>query len=132
MSDLDTKDVSEPKCNKQACQACDKRQQIVLLPDADHAFEELPAVEDPDPVQEHDQSGQPDRSCDLGLGCERTDGKANEKDCADAERKSPDTDLTDQVAQSDSEKCRQYRLTSDDLASKVQHVCSPRNWLSST
>src|ERR1700754_2244404 len=125
MSDLDTEDVSQAECNEQAGYACDERQQIVLLPNADHAFEELLAVEDPDPIQEHDQSGQPDRSYDLGFGCERTDGKANEKDRADAERESPDTDLTDQVAQSDREERRQYRLTSDDVASKVQHFFSP-------
>jgi hypothetical protein len=42
-----------------SCQARDKRQQIVLLPDADHALEELPAIEDADPVEEHDQARQP-------------------------------------------------------------------------
>src|SRR5204863_8513885 len=100
---------------------------IVLLADTKHAFEQLPAVKDSDPVQEHDQSCQADWSRDLGFGRERTDGKAHEKNGTDAERKSPDTDLTDQVAQSDREKCRQYRLASDDLASKVQHdVRSPQ------
>src|SRR6266550_2594105 len=113
MSELDTENVPEPKRNEQARQARDERQQIVLLSDAEHAFEELPAVKDPDPIQEHDQSGQPDRSRDLGFGCECTDGKAHEKNGADAERKPPDIDLTDQVAQSDREKCRQYRLASD-------------------
>src|SRR6185369_15063563 len=127
MSDLDAENVPKPKRNEQAGQASDKRQQVVLLPGTDHAFEELPAVEDPDPIQEHDQYCQPDWSGDLGFGCERTDGKAHEKNGADAERKSPDTDLTDQVAQSDREKRRQYRLASDDLASKVQHdVQSPQ------
>src|SRR5437773_8151867 len=133
MAELDTENVPEPKRNQQAGQACNKREQIVLLPDADHAFKELPAVEDPDPIQEHDQPGQPDRARDLGLGRERTDGKAHEKDSADAERKSPEIDLTDQVAQSDREKCRQYRLASDDIASKIQHCSfSPRDRLSST
>src|SRR6185437_16101268 len=58
VSDLDTENVSKSECNCQAGQACDKSQQIVLLPNADHAFEELPAVEDADPIQEHDQSRQ--------------------------------------------------------------------------
>src|SRR6476620_4923388 len=127
MSDFDAENVPEPKGNGQTGKASNNRQQIVLLADAKHAFEELPAVEDPDPIQEHDQSCQADWSDDLGFGRERTDGKADEKNGADAERKSPDTDLTDQITQSDREKCRQDRLAADDLASKVQHdVQSPQ------
>src|SRR6185295_6397754 len=127
MSDLDAEDVPKPERNQQACQASDKRQQIVLLADTKHAFEELPAVKNPDPVQEHDQSRQPDWSRDLGFGRERTDGNADEKNGADAKRKSPDTDLTDQVAQPDREKRRQYRQAAENLASKVQHdVQSPQ------
>jgi len=44
MSDLDAEDVSQAERDEQAGRTRDERQQIVLLPDADHAFEELPAV----------------------------------------------------------------------------------------
>ena len=121
MSDLDAEDVPQAERNEQARETSDKRQQIVLLPDADHPLEELPAIKDADPVQEHDQTGQADRPDDLGFWRERADGKADEKNGADSERKSADADLANQVAQSDRQKRRQYRLASDDLASKVQH-----------
>ena len=117
-----------PSATNRPARHRDQRQQIVLLPDADHAFEELPAVKNADPVQEHDQAGQADRPDDLGFGRERADRKADEQNGADTERKSADADLADQVAQSDREKRRQYRLASDDVASKVQHVSvSPGN-----
>ena len=97
----------------------DERQQIVLVPGgAGHALEELPPVEDADPVEEHDQAGEADRPDDLRLRRERADGEADEQDGADAERKSADVDLADQIADADGEKRRQDRLRSDDFASK--------------
>ena len=58
----------------------DQRQQIVLAPGgAGHAFEELPAIENADAVEEHDQAGQADRADDLRLRRERADGEADEQ-----------------------------------------------------
>ena len=115
-----------PSATSKPAKQATKRQQIVLLPDADHALEKLAAIEDADPVEKHDQPGQADRPGDLGLWCERADGEADKENGADAKRKAEDTDLADKVAQSDRQECRQNGLASDDLASKVQHVQSPR------
>ena len=47
----------------------DEREQIVFAArGAGHALEELPAIEDADAVQEHDQAGEADRPDDLRLG----------------------------------------------------------------
>ena len=119
MADFDAKDVPEAKGNGEARQTGDERQQVIFLACAHHALEELASIEDSDPVEEHDQAGQSDRTCDLGLGGERADGETDEQNGAHAEREAEDVDLADQVAQSDREKGRQYRLASDDLAGKV-------------
>src|SRR5271169_6854550 len=73
MTDLDTKNLSEAECDEQARDAGDQRQQIVLLPDAHHAFKELTAIENADAVKEHDQPREADRACDLGLRRKCTD-----------------------------------------------------------
>ena len=122
MADLDAKDVPEAKGNGEARQAGDERQQVIFLACAHHALEELASIEDADPVEEHDQAGQSDRTCDLGLGGERADGEADEQDGAHAEREAEDVDLADQVAHADREEGSQDGLASEDVASKVQHV----------
>ena len=71
----------------------------------------------PNSVEEHDQTGQTDRPCDLGFRRERANGEADEQHGTDSERKSGDADLANQVTQSDCEEGRQYRLASEDLAS---------------
>ena len=125
VTDLDAVDVSQPERDSQAGEAGDQRQQIVFLADADHAFEELPAVEDANAVQEHDQAGEADRPDDLGFRRKGADGKADEQHRADPERKAGDADLADQIADADRQKRRQDRLASDDVACKIQHVVSP-------
>src|SRR5215468_3713697 len=82
-------------------------------------LEELPAVQDSDPVEKHDQAREADRSNDLSLWRERADGEADEENGADTERKSADADLTDEITQSNREECRQYRLASEDVACGV-------------
>ena len=111
----------------QTREAGDQRQQIVLLPGADHPLEELPAIENADPVEEHDQAGQADRPYDLGLRCERADREADEKHRADAQREAEDVDLTDQISHSDGQEGGQNRLATDDIARSVQHgMISPQ------
>ena len=122
MSDLDAEDVPQAERDQQARQTGHQRQQIVLLPGADHPLEELAAIEDADPVEKHDQARQADRPGDLGLWCERADGEADEENRADAKRETEDVDLANKVAQSDRQERGQNWLASDDLASKVQHV----------
>ena len=122
MPDLDTENVPQPQRHSQTGQACDKSQQIVFLPDTDHAFEELTTIENADAVQKHDQAGQADWSDDLSLRRERAYRKTDEQDRTDPERKPGDADLADQIAQSDRQKRRQDRLAPDDVACKIQHV----------
>ena len=119
--DLDAEDVPEQERDPQTGEAGDQRQQIVLLPGADHALEELPAIQNADPVEEHDQAGQADRPDDLGLRCERADREADEKHRADTQREAEDVDLTDQISHSDGQEGGQDRLASDDVARSVQH-----------
>ncbi len=100
MADLDAEDLAEPERDEQPGDDRDQRQQIVFAAGrADHALEELPAVQDADPVQEHDQAGQTDRPGDLRLRREGADGQADEQDGADAEREPADIDLADEVAE---------------------------------
>ena len=47
--------------------------------------------------------------------------QADEQNGSDAERKSADTDLADQVAETDGKKRRQNRLGPDDVAGKIDH-----------
>ena len=61
MSDLDAEDVPQAECDQQTCQTRNQRQQIVLLPGANHPLEELAAIEDADPIEKHDQARQADR-----------------------------------------------------------------------
>ena len=82
---------------------------------AGHAFEELPAVEDADAVEKHDQAGQADRPDDLRLRRERADRQADEQHRADAERKAAEVDLADQIADADGEEERKDRLGADDV-----------------
>ena len=56
MSDLDAEDMPQAERDQQTRQTCNQGQQIVLPPGADHPLEELPAIEDADPVEEHDQT----------------------------------------------------------------------------
>ena len=87
MADLDAEDLAQPQRDQQAGDDGNERQQIVFAARApDHAFEELPAIEDADAVEEHDQAGQADRPDDLRLRREGADGQADEQHGADAER----------------------------------------------
>src|SRR5262245_7134233 len=124
MSDLHAVELSEPERDAKAHKTRDERQQIVFLAGADHALEELLAVENADSVKEHDQAGEADRANDLGFRREGANGKADEKHGADAKGEAEDVDLANQVADADGEKRRQDRLAADDVASKIQH-CPP-------
>ena len=65
--------------------------------------------------------GETDRPGDLRLGGEGADGEPHEQHGSDAERKSPQIDLADQVAETDGEKYRKDRLGGDDLTSQIEH-----------
>ena len=87
VADLDTESLAKPQRNHKSSDYCDEREQIVFdACRACHSFEELPSVQDPDAVQEHDQPGQADRSGDLRLGGEGADRQPDEQDGSDAER----------------------------------------------
>jgi hypothetical protein len=104
----------------------DERQQVIFdARRAGHAFEELPAVQDADAVEEHDQAGQADRSGNRRFRGECANRQPDEKDGANPEREPADIDLADQVAETDGKERRKDRLGSDDLASSVQHVRPP-------
>ena len=93
-----------------------ERQQIVFAASgAGHSFKELPAIEDSNSVEKHDQAGKADRSGDLGFRGKGADGQADEQDGADAEREATDVDLADQVTDADGEKQRKDRLRTDDF-----------------
>ena len=99
-----------------------ERQQIVFAAGrAGHSFEELPAVEDADAVEKHDQAGEADRSGDLRLRGECADGQPDEQHGADAEREPAEVDLADQVADADGEEHREDRLGADDVTSEIEH-----------
>ena len=122
MADLDAESLAEPERDQQAGNDRNERQQVVFdAGGAGHSLEELPPVQDADSVEEHDQAGQADRPDDLGLRREGADGKPDEQDGPDAERKAAEVDLADQVADADGEKHRKDRLRPDDFAGKIKH-----------
>ena len=116
------KTCPSPSATSEAGDDRDQRQQIVFAArGAGHALEELPSVEDADAVEEHDQSGEADRSDDLRLRREGADGEADEQHGSDAEREAAEIDLADQVAEADGEKDRKDRLRPDDVAGEIEH-----------
>ena len=122
MADLDSERLPKSERHDKSGEHSDQRQHIGFDPrGAGHPLEELPPVENADAVEEHDQAGQPDRPDDRCLGGERADGKTDEQHRADAERKSAEVDLTDQIADADGEKHREDRLRADDFAGKIEH-----------
>ena len=106
-------------------QTADEREEVVLLPCADHSLEELTSIKNADPIKKHDQACQSDRPDDLGFRRKCADGKTDEKDGAYTKRETEDVDLTNQVAHAYCQEGSQDGLASDDIASKVQHVRSP-------
>ncbi len=109
-----------PRATTKSGQHSDKRQDIGFYPrGSGHPLEELPAIENADAVEEHDQAGQPDRPHDRCLGSERADGEADEQNRSDAERKSAQIDLADQVTDADGEKHREDWLGVQDFAGKI-------------
>ena len=122
VADLQAEHLAERQRDDQACDDADQRKQVVFASGgAGHAFEELPAVENADPVQEHDQPGEADRADDLRFRRERPDGEPDEENRAHAQRKPADVDLPDEIAEADGEKGRQDRLCADDLTCRVEH-----------
>ena len=82
----------------------DEGEQIVLSPSARQPLEELPPVQDADPVQEHDQSDQSDGTRDLRLRRKSSDCQADEQHGTDAEGEAKDADLPNRVAEANGEK----------------------------
>src|ERR1700760_2443019 len=107
MTCLDTESLAEAERHGKSSHAGDQRKQVVFPTPSENSLEELPAIEDADAVEEHDQAGEADRPDDLGFRCERTDRKADEEHGADAEGEAKDIDLTDQISDADGEKRRQ-------------------------
>ena len=123
MADLDAESLTQTRARPgdPATQRDQAPADCTCGPPPRHAFEELPPVENADAVEEHDQAGQADRTDDLGLRRKCADGQADEQNGADAERKSADIDLADQVTEADGEERRKNRLGADDVAGKVEH-----------
>src|SRR5262245_14032272 len=126
MTDLDPVEVTETQRDEKARDARDQCQQIVSSADALHPLEELPSIQDTDAVKEHDQAGQPDGAHDLCLGGKCAEGEPNEQHGSNAERKSADADLTDQITQPDGQKCGEDWLRSNDLAGQIDHDRTPQ------
>src|SRR4029077_10363990 len=109
-------------CDREPGDDGNERQKIVFAAfGAGHSFKKLPAIEDSNSVEKHDQAGQADRSGDLGLRGEGSNGQAYEQDGADAEREASDVDLADDVTDADGEKQGQNRLRTDDVARHLKH-----------
>ena len=116
MADFDAEYVSEPECDEEAGDNGDKRQEIIFAAGrTNHAFEKLPAIENADAVEKHDQADQPDRAGDLRLGREGAQGKTHEQHGADAEGESAQIDLADEIAQSNCQKYGEDRLRADNV-----------------
>ena len=127
MSDLDAGELSETECDEKSCGNSDERQKIVFSARRSrHALEELPSVENADPIQKHDQSGETDRTGDLRLRRKGANRQADKQHGADTERKSPDIDLTDQIADADGKEDGKNGLGADDITGKSQHGCLSR------
>ena len=111
MADLDAEDLAEPERHEERGADRDEGEKIVFAPGrAAHALEELPPVEDADPVEEHGQPSERDRAGNLRLGGEGADREPDEQHGADAERESADVDLADEIAEADREEEREDRL----------------------
>ena len=136
MADLDPIGLSEQERDDESGSASDERQQIVLdACCARHALEELPSVENSDPVEKHDQTRETDRADDRRFRRKGTDGKADEQNRADAERKAAQVDLADEISDADREKHGEDRLRTEDVLRKLNHdeVSQPRivnSWIS--
>src|SRR5277367_271778 len=114
--------MPEAKSNGEASDHGYKREQIIFAAGrARHAFKKLPAIEDAHAIKKHDQADEPDRSDDLRLRREGAESETHEQNGADAERKSADADLTDQIAEPDRKKGRENRLRADNFTRKVKH-----------
>ena len=122
MPDLDAESVAEPQCNQKPGGARDQRQHVILSTRCSgHPFKELSSIENADAVEEHDQPGKADRSGNLRLWSECANREADEKDSPDPKRKPADTDLADEVAETNGEKRREHRLVANDFAGDIQH-----------
>ena len=111
-----------PSATNKPGDARDQRQQVILATrGSGHSFKELSSIENADAVEEHDQPGEADRSGNLRLRSECANREADEKDSPDPKRKPADTDLADEVAETNGEKRREDRLVANDFAGDIQH-----------
>src|SRR3954469_16322999 len=114
--------MAQTQCDREPGDDGNERQQIVFAAfGAGHSFKKLPAIENSNSVEEHDQAGKTDRSGDLSLWGEGSDGQAYEQDGADAEREASHVDLADDVTDADGKKQRQNWLRTDDVARHLKH-----------
>jgi hypothetical protein len=90
-----------------------------------YAFKELTAVEDADAIKKHHEAGQADRPRDRSLRREGADEQPDEQHRADAERKSAEIDLADEIADADREEDGQNRLRADNVLRKCNHSNNP-------
>ena len=84
MAQFNAESLAQAERHKKTCKAADQCEQIVFPADSSHSFEELPPIQDADAVEEHDQTGQPDRPYDLCLRSKCAEREADEQDGADA------------------------------------------------
>ena len=84
MADLYAECRSQPERDQQPGDDRNECEQIVGAANTGQALKELLPVQDADPVQEHDEADQADRSGNLRLGRNGTDSKTDEQHGADA------------------------------------------------
>jgi hypothetical protein len=119
MADLDAKGLTQAKRYKEAGDAADQGQQVVLTANAAHPLEELPSVKNSDAVKEHDQAGQANGPGNLRLRRKCAEREADEQNGANTKRESTDVDLPNQVTDADRKECGEDWLSADDLTGKI-------------
>ena len=120
MAELHAESVAQSERHQQAGGNRNQRQKIISTASGTfHTLEKLSPIKDSDPIEEHDEFGQADRTDDLGLGRKGANRQTDEKNAADTERKSKDIDLADEITETDGEKRRKNWLAADHVASSV-------------
>ena len=104
-----------------------RAQHIPLQAIAAQAGKKLPAILDPDAVEEHDEADRSDERRRRRGRRDRAERQAGEQDRADVEREPRDRDPADGVAEADGRKNRQHRRLLEEMTNGLQHTPSSVN-----
>ena len=127
MANFDAIELTKAKRYEQPGNTANKGNQVIFAScRARHALEELPAIQDSDPVKEHDQASQADGSDNLCLRSKCANSKPNEQDSPDAQRESAEVDLPDKVTEPDGEEGREDGLGADISRARSITTASPK------